>query len=133
MDTTKQNSCLKSGPLSFTLAINITVNNTREEQMVYSSYSRTKTSNKRCTINPLCTLKESREVKIKFLKYLVKSLSAAINHQPLPTGTIHLEGLVKWCLPFQEDVKTNMQFVSWNRPSAVKSSHIKRTEGLVPN
>lgn len=34
-------------------------------------------------------------------------MSSEINLQPLPTGTIHLEGFVKWCLPFQEDVKTN--------------------------
>lgn len=131
MDTTKENACLKSGPFSFILAINITVNKTRQEQIVYSSYSRMKTSNKRHTTKPLCKLKDSKEVQMKFLKHLVKSLSAEI--KPLPTGTMYLEGFVKWHLPFQEDVKTNIQFVSWNRPSAVKSSHIKRTEGLVPN
>lgn len=95
MDRTKENACLKSGPFSFILAINITVNKTREEQIVYSSFSRMKTSNKRPTTKPLCKLKDSKEVQMKFLKDLVKSLSAEINHQPLPTGTMHLEGFVK--------------------------------------
>lgn len=90
-----------------------------------------KKSNKRHNTKPLCKLKDSK-LQMKLSKHLVKSLSPEINHQHFPTGTIHLEGLVKW-LPFQEDVKTNIQFVSWVRPSAVKSSHIKRTEGLVPN
>lgn len=43
MDTTKENACLKSGPFSFTLAINTTDNKTRAKQIGYSSHSGMKT------------------------------------------------------------------------------------------